>query len=272
MGNARFTLAATSVVLAGCSLLLDTSDANAPAPAPRPFVPTPSFEAGVDSSVGDAGAPADGSTAPTDDGGGDAGLDCADTVNDDFDTAALGARWDAVNPQTATIAIDSADAFSKPSSLLVTLPATPESSGSLAKNVPGAKSVCCQMRVRLPTEHVRFLELMGRAADYRVYAAISQSQMSMGEVLSSSSSPINRGAGSWQTDGAWRHVRFEAKLPAGAGIGTLKIHVDGMLAIDTTLGHASEDLTFDKITLGAPYAQVPSGGTVRFDDVRCSAK
>jgi hypothetical protein len=258
--------------LGGCSLLLDTSDAS------DPFAPPPSSEGGADSSAADGAGGGEGEGGGgVQDGGngeaaaGDGGLACADTLNDDFDTAALGARWDAFNPGSTTMTLDTNDSVSKPASLRLTLPAATESAGAaLSKNVPGSKSVCCEWQMRADTAHARVFQLVGEGGDYLLYLQSTTQTLSIGESRSGTP-PIVRGDGNWQTDGAWRRIRFDAKLPNGAGKGTLKVHVDSSLAIDTTIGEVV-DLSFDIIKLGAVYAQSPSGGTFRFDDVHCSAK
>ncbi|MGH7283343.1 MAG: hypothetical protein ACRELY_17590, partial [Polyangiaceae bacterium] len=139
----RIVFVAIALLAGGCSLFVDLDGLDArDAGGSDALAPDATPNEAAASDAGDSGnADASHFTCP------DASLVC-----DDFDESPLGARWSAVTVQNGTLAIDDAEWFSPPNSLLITLP---DNSGGLLRynrlelDVSDLPSIDCQFEVRL---------------------------------------------------------------------------------------------------------------------------
>jgi hypothetical protein len=264
-GGIRATACVAVMATGGCALLLDTSELSGEASDAGP----------VDAPLADAEA-----TPPnTGEGGPEVGPDaaggCRESFFDSFDDGVLGAKWDSLQQDKAALSFDTDEALSAPRSLLVTITAE-SGSARLQKAFPASKQICCELAIRGYADYLRVFDVSGRGGNYGLRFSFGSGSFGVAETLhvaAGADDNIDRIIGRLPTppvDG-WQLLRFEASLPPTTGAnGSVRVFVDGVIALASGLGSATQNLTLDTLTVGIPYSQVTTNAQIRYDDVGCT--
>ena len=259
-----------------CTLLVDTSGLSSTDVAAADAAPLLDAAA-PDGDASDGGA----ADAPLLDASADASFSCASsaaTLCDDFDTAALGARWTGTKMAGATMMIDSAGpALSAPGALLVSLPDNPTQASRVArleKSLPTLKAIDCRFALRVDstsstsTDDVAVLELDLTKAGFDAFflrVAVARETISViqtGDLAADAGAIYQEDLASSYVVGTWARVRLVTDFQ------TVTLAVDGVstASIPVVLGGSPSSAL---LSFGEAQDSQRPRWSIRLDDLEC---
>jgi len=255
---------------AACSLLVDTGGLesnDAPPVNDSGAAPNDASDAAVIFEVSTDAPPDDSPAAPG----------CDSIVSDDFDHVDLGTNWSAVTTNGGTAVLTTATYVSGPKALEITLtPTSPTATPSvyLGRTFTKRKRVCCRFAVDADdaengnTHHL--FKLLGDGGNYDIVFTEEDGQLEIVEAHYSTTNPsFTHSFPKTTAPTGWKHIRFEAALPAGTGVGSFSLRIEDVVVVQGDLGTDIDDLSYDEVHFGSDYTQGAMERKLRYDDVGC---